>query len=180
MIMTTLLNLFYRLPPIFIAQVFLLFTCLYICAQQWFAQHRWFRRGRWVSLMLWIIAALWITTFSRTPGTVHPPELIPFHSYRKLFSTGVQEILRANFMNVVLFYPAGLLTASLLPDIQPRWRTMLFTCTVFGLFSLGIEWVQYLYALGEPEIDDVIHNTLGTVFGTIPILLWNLLRNPAK
>ena len=114
---------------------------------------------------------------SRSPDRAYHPEWIPFHSYRKLLATGVFEIIRTNFMNIVLFYPAGFLTASLLPEGWLCRQKLLTVGVLFALFSLSIELGQFYYALGEPEIDDVIHNTIGAVCGTIPIILRNIQYN---
>lgn len=149
-----------------------------MCVQQQFSRYRWFHSGIWIALTVWVAAALWITIFRRSPGPTHLPELIPFHSYRELFATGVSEIIRTNFMNVALFYPAGLLTASLLPESWTRGKKILSVGILFALFSLVIEYIQLFYVLGEPEIDDVIHNTLGAVCGAIPIVLKDILHNP--
>lgn len=178
--MMKFVNLFYRLPMEFIAQSFFMLAVVYLCARHRFAQRRWFRRGLWAGLALWVAAALWITTFSRSFGTVYQPELIPFHSYREWIASGSEEILRTNFMNVALFFPAGLMAASLLPDHMPPRRKLLLTGAVFCLFSLGIECLQFVCTLGQPEIDDVIHNTLGSLCGTLPILLRKLLYDPEK
>lgn len=178
--MTTLLNYFYHLPLEFIAQCFLLASLAYLFVFQRFECCRWFRRGVGGTLTVWFVAVLWITTLSRTPGDACPPELIPFHSYRKLFATGITEIMRTNFMNVALFYPAGLLTASLLPKKWSCIQKMLSVGIVFALFSLMIEYIQFCYTLGEPEIDDMIHNTLGAILGTLPIVFQVILHKPAR
>lgn len=178
--MTTLLNQFYRLPLEFIAQCFLLLSLVWVCVRHRFSRCRWLRRGLWGILVLWTAAVLWITVFRRTPETGSPPELIPFHSYRELFMTGSREIIRTNFMNVALFYPAGLLTASLLPDPMPGWKKTLLAGVSFALFSLVIEYLQFAYALGKPEIDDVIHNTFGVLLGTLPIAFRDILHDPAR
>ena len=68
---------------------------------------------------------------------------VPFHSYRELFATGVSEIMRTNFMNVALFYPAGLLVASLLPENWSHCRIILSAGIMLALFSLSIEYVQF-------------------------------------
>lgn len=176
--MTTLLNLFYQLPPEFIVLCFFLASLAYLRALQRFARCRWFRCGIWGTLIIWTAATIWITTLSRSPGPVHMPELIPFHSYREMVATGVKEIARANFMNVALFYPAGLLAASLLPESWPRCRKVLSTGILLAVLSLLIEYGQFSYALGEPEIDDLIHNTVGAMLGTIPIVLRDILHHP--
>lgn len=165
--MSTLLNLFYRLPMEFIAPCFLLASLAFLWIRRRFQTARWFRWGIGVVLLLWLGITLWITILNRTPGTTVSPELIPFHSYRRLMETGNSEIVRVNFMNVALFYPAGLLAASLLPKHQPRWKQLLTAAAVFALLSTGIELFQYRFCLGEPEIDDVIHNALGGLLGQL-------------
>lgn len=174
--MTTLLTQFYQLPLESIARYFLLLSLIFLFARRRYAHCRWFRWGVWGTLMIWIAATLWITIFNRSPGSAYPPELIPFHSYRKLFATGITEIFRSNFMNAALFYPAGLLTASQLPENWSRIQKILFSAFLFALFSFMIEDIQFLYALGEPEIDDVLHNTLGAVCGAIPIAFEEIVR----
>ena len=39
------------------------------------------------------------------------------------------------------------------------------------LLSAGIEYIQYRFALGVAETDDVICNTLGTVIGSASLLV---------
>lgn len=149
---------------------------------QRFACCTWFQRGVWGTLTVWFVAVLWITVLSRTPGSAYVPELIPFHSYQKLLATGTTEIIRTNFMNVALFYPAGLLTVSLFPNKWTRLQKIWSTAILFTMFSGMIEYVQFFYALGELELemDDVIHNTLGALLGTIPFLVKDILHNPVR
>lgn len=176
--MTTLLILFYRLPLKFIVQSFVLLSFAYICVYRRLGSCRWFRCGIWCTLILWIAAALWITILGRSPNSAHIPKLIPFHSYRELFATVDGEIIRTNFMNVALFYPAGLLTVSLFFQRWKLWQKILFTGILLAMFSLSIEYIQFSCALGEPEIDDVIHNTIGAIYGTIPIVCNEILHYP--
>ena len=117
-------------------------------------------------LIAYIAVILFITLFVRS---VHAepltPSLIPFDSYRKVLNGENRELLRSCFMNVVLFYPVGLLTVILLPQ---KWHPVIRIVLIgfiFTLMSAGIEYAQYAYALGQPEVDDVIHNVLGTMIG---------------
>lgn len=178
--MTTLLNLFYRLPLEFISQCFTLLSLVYLCLYQRFDRCRWFRCGIWGALIIWIAAILWITLLSRSPNPTHTAKLIPFHSYRELFATGVSEIIRTNFMNVALFYPAGLLTVSLFPKRWQLRRKILSAGILLAMFSLSIEYIQFSCALGEPEMDDVIHNTLGALLGTLPFIIKDILHSPVR
>ena len=178
--MTTFLNYFYGLRLDFIAKSVVFYSLIYLCIRMRFQHNRCFRWGVGFTLMLWAAATLWTTTFGRYPGQVHPPMLVPFHSYRELFETGMTEIFRSNFMNVVLFYPAGILTASLLPEKWSCGQKLLSVLILFALLSSTIEYVQFSCTLGEPEIDDVIHNALGAVLGSLPILCQNVLSKPAQ
>lgn len=62
--------------------------------------------------------------------------------------------------NVVLFVPLGLLAYQLLRDVR---RTALLG---LGL-SMGIEVLQYAFALGISDTDDLILNTCGTLVGAL-------------
>lgn len=173
--MNKLLTLFYCLPPERIVLIFALATFLYLKLWTLFHSRRWFHFGVGGVLICWLAAALWATVLNRAPGDFSGPELIPFHSYRNMIATGNWEISLANFMNTVLFYPAGLLLTSLFPQ---RWSPALRSAAVivpFLLLSIGIEYSQFHWALGEPEVDDVIHNTLGAILGALPLLLTGLL-----
>jgi glycopeptide antibiotics resistance protein len=134
------------------------------------------RAGWWKWLVAFLVivfsaGAVLATLGTRTGGSYSEINLIPFHSYREVMAGGTREIYRSNFMNAVLFYPAGLLAAALLPEKWPRWRRILLVILFYGMLSTGIEYLQYTYALGRCEIDDVIHNTAGALAGSVA-LIW--------
>lgn len=120
-----------------------------------------------VILLTWMITIVFTTIGNRDIGSTMQHNFIPFHSYREVWAGGNPEILRSNFMNAVLFYPAGLLFASLLPRTWKWWHSVVLTLLLLTLVSVGIEYIQYAYALGRAEIDDVIHNAIGTLLGSI-------------
>jgi glycopeptide antibiotics resistance protein len=90
------------------------------------------------------------------------------------------EILRSNFMNAVLFYPAGLVLCSLLPQKWRPWLRILLVSVLLCVLSCAVEQAQYVYSLGQVEIDDVIHNTLGAMLGAIfsivPLEPWHWIQ----
>ncbi len=133
--------------------------------------HALWKIGLLLALMLWAGAAVLLTVTGRESGGAITHSLSPFHSYRELLNGGNPEILRSNFMNGLLFFPAGLLFGSLLPRKMPTWCRILLTLLLFAGFSLGIEYVQFTGSLGNAETDDVIHNTLGTVLGCLCSLI---------
>ena len=102
----------------------------------------------------YIAAVLWVTLLSRL-GTERRSFLLPFHSYVEIWK-GNRQFLLENIGNVVLFIPLGVaLKCSGVRDVKKA-----------GFFaSLLIEVLQFTFALGTFECDDLIHNTLGAVIG---------------
>lgn len=123
-------------------------------------------------VLLALLTVMVYTTLGNRSGdgdVVHV--FTPLHSYREVWNGGNPEIYRSNFMNVVLFYPAGLLATSLLPRRWPGWRRCLLVVLVLAAMSAGIEFLQYRFCLGRCEIDDVIHNTVGALLGSLVAVL---------
>lgn len=117
-------------------------------------------------LVLWIAVILYGTLGQRTEGeNLRDPIPVPFYSYYSVFYGGSKELLRTNFMNAALFFPAGLLGCSLLPG--RRSQNLLAVTFVLALMSIGIEYVQFRFGMGLAETDDVIHNTLGALLGAL-------------
>jgi glycopeptide antibiotics resistance protein len=130
----------------------------------------------WKVLLSLVFAAftgviLYLTVSQREGGAVNTLMLVPFHSYREVLAGGSRELYRSNFMNVVLFYPSGLLLAALLPRKIPAWIRVLLTAALFALLSARVEYLQYSLSMGRAEIDDVIHNTLGALLGSLGSLI---------
>lgn len=102
----------------------------------------------------YIAAVLWITLFSRI-GEGYRGFLLPFHSYVEIFR-GNRQFLFENIGNVILFIPLGVaLKCSGVRDVKKAGF----------LASLLIEVLQFTFALGTFECDDLIHNTVGAVIG---------------
>ena len=75
-------------------------------------------------------------------------------------------------LNVALFIPFGFL----LPFITKLFRNPILT-TAFGAVCSGaIETMQYITGRGLTEIDDVITNTTGALFGVVLYWLWVFIR----
>ena len=99
----------------------------------------------------------------------------PFQSFQ---DAKIQpELYRSMLMNVFLFVPLGM---SLPFALSWRRCACIFTVILAALFSAGIEYLQYHYALGKCEVDDVIMNTLGALVGTIAYWLFRYLKRQAQ
>lgn len=149
-----------------------IFTVLFCIAQAKFRKHRFWKPILFVVLISWASIVIGQTIIGRTSERTLEPVWQPFQSYIDALKEGGQkELLRSNFMNVILFYPAGLLAGSILPE---RWKSstkLLFVLTGFAVFSTMIEFFQYLYSLGLAQTDDVIHNALGALIGAAVIFI---------
>lgn len=103
----------------------------------------------------YIAAVLWITLFSRR-GEGYRGLFLPFHSYVEILK-GNRQFLLENIGNVVLFIPLG---------VALKWSGVEDVKKTGFLVSFLIEVLQFTFALGTFECDDLIHNTLGAVIGT--------------
>lgn len=122
------------------------------------------KRWRLLNFILFagtVAAIFYMTVYTRGEG---PGEavLVPFQSFQ---AAKIQpEMYRSMLMNVFLFVPIGLS----LPFVLGKGRIPEYLTVLAALaFTAGIEYMQYRYALGWCEVDDVIMNTLGAVLGTL-------------
>ena len=127
--------------------------------------------------LFWAAAAVRCTLLTRDScnGGL---SLVPLHSYWEVLHGGSRERLRSNLMNTILFYPLGLIGWELLPAaLRPKTRMLILLLAAFT-FSVTIECLQYLGALGLAETDDVIHNTLGTALASSLCRIRSERRDP--
>lgn len=106
--------------------------------------------------LTYCIVILYFTLISKHRVTNRSVNLIPFYSYTKMADSFFRwQVL----MNIFLFIPLGFL----IPFASKKTflQTLIFGCCL----SIGIELLQFIFALGLCETDDVIHNTLGCIIG---------------
>ena len=117
---------------------------------------------------------LYMTVSSRNSGE-NEVFLVPFHAFRE--ARVQKEMYRSMLMNVLLFVPAGLslpyvirhFPGGSVSEKRKDRRAAIITVILLLFFSILIEWLQYRYALGRVETDDVLCNTLGACFGVCGI-----------
>ena len=139
----------------------------------WAILYQHFKKKRWAAInavifSLSTVVILYATILGRTSGD-YKLILTPFAT----FSAARQqpELYREMLMNVFLFFPLGLTLSNALPQKWYRWGRIALTTLVGCIFSAGIEYAQYRYALGMAEVDDVICNTLGAFIGSTSLLI---------
>ena len=128
-------------------------------------------RGRTLSkvlLVLYLACLLWLTLFKLSyeiasilaDYQTRSLSLIPFAT---LGQTGLSETVS----NVVTFVPFGLLLGVVFKQTA-GWRLL---CVMFG-FSLAVETLQFVLAIGTTDTTDVVTNTFGGLAG---LALYRLL-----
>jgi len=159
---------FYCLPIADAALFTILLSIAYCILRRWLGEKRFWRPTLVLFLLAWLGVIAIATLADRAPNSVPlEPQLIPFHSYRAVLAGANRELLRSNFMNTILFYPAGLLACESMPSRWCRVKRVCLSALLLALVSVGIELFQYLYALGQAEVDDVLHNGLGALLGAL-------------
>lgn len=142
-------------------------TCFLIYLHGRWNTKIWWRLLLGFFLLCWAAAVTYATISSRSDGGQPVCRMTLFHSYREILNGGSREILRSNFMNIILFYPAGLIGGMVLPRKWPGWLRCGLVTLLLAAISAGIEWTQYRLILGQCEIDDVLHNTVGALLGVL-------------
>ena len=132
-------------------------------------------------LPAYLLLNLYFTLLMREPGEDYPIILTPLRSYFAVLGWDVQsfpvvgQLLQGSWeepiafafesligivQNLILFMPFGFLLCG--ATDQPRTSRILL---LGFLLSLSIELCQLLFRLGWFEIDDILHNVLGTYLG---------------
>lgn len=99
--------------------------------------------------------------------------IIPFKSLLDMINNNISvtRILENILGNIAIFIPFGLL----LPIVQ---KDMSKKIILYGLITSAlIEIIQYVFALGSSDIDDLTLNTLGTIIG---YLLYKIIHKKAR
>lgn len=114
------------------------------------------QKAKVVLLCLYVMGMLFVTLVTKGVQNERMMNLTPFWSYAKFDQADIRWQV---YMNVFLYIPFGFL----LPYSSKR--TFLQTFLIGLCLSLTTETLQYIFALGLCETDDVIHNTLGCIIG---------------
>lgn len=86
-------------------------------------------------------------------------EISRFWTYRQ--TLGLWSVMLNLIGNVVAFIPFGLF----LPRLFPACRRFALTVVLAFEFSLCVEMIQLVWKVGSFDVDDLLLNTLGGVFG---------------
>ena len=125
-----------------------------------------------LALIAYIACTLWLTVFSRKPTLMAGSEWMPLWTYHAILNEGKRYLIADIANNILMFIPVGML-AGLLSKTYAWWRVLFFGMAM----SLSIELLQLHLKRGLCETDDVIHNSLGCLFGYIMAVGIMKMRN---
>lgn len=136
----------------------------------------------YIIFFVYILVLIRIILFKDVPiytiskGIFRSVNLIPFYTIWEFITDSNISFMRAiaNIIgNVCIFIPMGIFFPILFKKLSKR---NIFTVIVF--ISLAFEAIQYIFALGSSDIDDIILNSLGGIIGiTIYINMTKLFPN---
>ena len=122
---------------------------------------------------LYFVIMLWILFQRRASGGVRIINTAPFSTISSYFyinggilhGYGLVNLIG----NILIFIPMGIYLSMLIKKTSVKAYTVLV-----AFISLGVEILQYIFALGVADVDDIILNTIG---GFIGILLFKKLHS---
>ena len=124
-----------------------------------------------LSILTFLAIVFASTVFTRTPGT-RQYQLELFWSWKEILgigkcgrlgSTADGGLLQENLLNILLLLPAGILLPGVFNREMKWWQGLLFGVMI----SSTIEFCQLVLCRGLFELDDIIHNSLGCMLGTL-------------
>ena len=167
---------FYAMPLLMVVVLMLALLLSWTAFCQYFKEQlRTFSNVVLVCAATFII--LYATLLTRTPGT-YAVVLTPFAALAA--ARQQPELYREMLMNIFLFFPLGLTLSNALPRRWHRWWRVVLTTLTGCILSAGIEYVQYRFALGVAETDDVICNALGAFIGSTSLIIAHAIENIRK
>lgn len=140
-----------------------------LCAGERQKGIRQIRLGGALLFLIYLVVLIYFLFFAdeygRIPGGERGINLMPFLEIRRFLGNFRFLGWKAVFLNVagniLAFVPLGAILPVLFKTFQK------FSCAVLGtaLFSAAVEGVQYLTGRGRCDVDDIILNVCGGIFG---------------
>ncbi len=111
---------------------------------------------------LYMLILFYILFLDRSMGGERPVQPVPFEGIRQCFYESPWSTFVLNvFGNVAIFVPLGVF----LPLLRRKDKRVLSNLMLIALASIMAESIQWMFALGVADVDDVILNTLGGFIG---------------
>lgn len=133
---------------------------------------------RWpcvAAFALYGLLVVYVTLIMRCGTVTHAVRMQPLERAGLAVSTGRLDVLWHDLLNCLMFVPLGFL----IPRLNGRALGRFGDAFLFGVIaSAGIETIQWIFGLGECDVNDMIANTLGAALGWLLASLWaRICRN---
>lgn len=162
----------YEIPIGWVFLAVMLVVSLWTVAAKFFESRKWFGVINIVTLITMSIAVFLITLVLRTHGA-SGVSLVPFYVFA--LAREYPDVYNQMVLNIVLFVPLGLSFPYIL---RKRAKHPVVITLIFALVvSLIIEILQYIFACGYSEVDDLIFNVSGALIGAISYMVFRGLKN---
>ncbi|MDO5435330.1 MAG: VanZ family protein [Clostridia bacterium] len=129
----------------------------------WFGSNRGRAPKLWLWLMILYLAVLFVVTLFRTGDDIHTEVIFSLKKFRKLFTEGSPEGVIHVVLNIAMLAPFGFLLCAV--NGGPIHPAYVFSGGLW--ISSLIESIQYLFALGECDLEDVLGNVIGALLGLV-------------
>lgn len=126
-------------------------------------------------LICWFIVVFGITTLSRGANFTGNINLSLFTSYVNAWNKWSLTEFQLIIFNMLMFVPLGVL----LPLIHHKNKSFRRVLVISIIFTSCIEFFQLISGKGIFELDDLLHNTIGSLAGyffVMPFILWTEQR----
>ena len=127
---------FYCLPIVDAVLLVLLTTAGFLLLCWSYKNKGWWKPAMAGVLGFWLVVVLWATLGGRAHvSSEMRTSLIPFASYATVLQGGNPELIREKLMNMILFYPAGLLAAGLVGNSWSQRSKILLVLACCGEYG---------------------------------------------
>lgn len=125
----------------------------------------------WLILIFYIF--LLIDTVFVSRDSLRSINLIPFHSIKEFIMVdngfGQYRLVDMNIWgNILMFVPAGIYII-----LHNKNKSIMKNLLLILFISLAIEVIQFIFALGATDIDDIILNVIGGFIGLLIYEVFN-------
>lgn len=114
-----------------------------------------------LALSVYLVFLFGVTLLNRTSGEGQGAQLELFWSYRKIYQNHSKALMRQILYNMLAFVPWGILIPLCFENVRCFWKVAGSAVMV----SMFIEITQFVGQCGLCELDDVVHNSVGSMIG---------------
>jgi len=130
-----------------------------------------------ILLVCWGVVVFGITTLSRPAAFFEGQvNLSLFSGYVNAWNQWSFSEFQLILLNVLMFVPLGILLPIIHHKNKSFWRMLVISIT----FTLCIEVFQFVTGKGIFELDDLLHNTIGSLAGYFFVMLFIQYREQRK